>query len=49
MPDSKRELMTYRLEMAEERLHSAKILLDDKSYKVAEFLIAIRQFIVNNY
>lgn len=33
MPDSKRELMTYRLEMAEERLHSAKILLDDKSYK----------------
>lgn len=33
MPDNKRELMTYRLEMAEERLHSARILLDDKSYK----------------
>lgn len=33
MPDNRRELMEYRLEMAQERLHSSKILLDDGSYK----------------
>ena len=33
MPDNRRELMEYRLEMAQERLHSSKILLDDESYK----------------
>ena len=33
MPDNRKELMTYRLEMAKERLHSSKILLDDGSYK----------------
>lgn len=33
LPDNRRELMNYRLEMARERLHSASILLADKSYK----------------
>lgn len=33
MPDHRKELMQYRLEMADERLHSAKILLEDGSYK----------------
>lgn len=33
MPDNRRELMKYRLEMARERLHSSKVLLDDGSYK----------------
>lgn len=33
LPDSRRELMQYRLEMAKERLHSSKVLLDDGSYK----------------
>mgnify|MGYP005768443967 CR=1 FL=1 len=33
MLDSRRELMQYRLEMAEERLKSSKILLDAGSYK----------------
>lgn len=33
MPDNRKELMEYRLEMAQERLHSSKILLDDGSYK----------------
>ncbi len=33
MPDNRKELMEYRLEMAQERLHSSKILLDDESYK----------------
>lgn len=33
LPDNRRELMEYRLEMAQERLHSSKILLDDGSYK----------------
>ena len=33
MPDNRKELMAYRLEMAKERLHSSKILLDDGSYK----------------
>lgn len=31
--DNKKELMQYRLEMAEERLQSAKLLLDNRSYK----------------
>lgn len=33
LPDNKKELMQYRLEMAKERLHSSKILLDAGSYK----------------
>ena len=33
MPDNRKELMKYRLEMAKERLHSSKILLDDGCYK----------------
>lgn len=33
MPDSKIELMKYRLESAKERLDSSKILLDNGSYK----------------
>ena len=33
MPDNRKELMKYRLEMAKERLHSSKVLLDDGSYK----------------
>ncbi len=33
MPDHRKELMQYRLEMADERLHSAKILLEDGSFK----------------
>lgn len=33
LPDNRKELMAYRLEMAKERLHSSKILLDDGSYK----------------
>lgn len=33
MPDHRKELMQYRLEMADERLHSAKILLEDESFK----------------
>ena len=33
MPDNREELKTYRLEMAKERLHSSKILLEDGSYK----------------
>lgn len=33
MPDNRKELMEYRLEMAQERLHSSKVLLDDGSYK----------------
>ncbi len=31
--DNKRELMTYRLDMARERLESARLLLDNGSYK----------------
>lgn len=33
MPDNRKELMKYRLEMAEERLHSSKVLLEVGSYK----------------
>lgn len=33
MPDNRKELMQYRLEMAKERLHSSEILLKDGSYK----------------
>src|SRR5699024_8741573 len=33
LPDNREELMKYRLEMAEERLKSSKILLDAGSYK----------------
>lgn len=33
LPDNRKELMQYRLEMAKERLHSSKILLDAGSYK----------------
>ena len=33
MPDHRKELMQYRLEMAKERLHSSEILLKDGSYK----------------
>jgi len=33
LPDNRKELMKYRLEMAKERLHSSKILLDDGCYK----------------
>lgn len=33
LPDSRKELMRYRLEMAEERLKSSKVLLDAGSYK----------------
>lgn len=33
MPDNRKELMQYRLEMAKERLHSSEILLEDGSYK----------------
>ena len=33
MPDNRKELMKYRLEMAKERLHSSKVLLDDGCYK----------------
>lgn len=33
MLEPKKELMKYRLDMARERLHSAKILLEDGSYK----------------
>ena len=33
MPDNRTELMKYRLDMARERLHSSKILLDEGSYK----------------
>ena len=32
MPDNRKELMKYRLEMAEERLHSSKFLLEAGSY-----------------
>ena len=33
MPDYKKELIAYRLCVAKEKIHSAKILLDDGSYK----------------
>lgn len=33
MPDNRKEFMKYRLEMAEERLHSSKVLLEAGSYK----------------
>ena len=33
MPDNRKELMKYRLEMAEERLHYSKVLLEAGSYK----------------
>ena len=33
MPDNREELKVYRLEMAKERLHSSKILLEAGSYK----------------
>ena len=33
MHDNRRDLMQYRLDMAEERLESAKLLLDHGSYK----------------
>lgn len=33
MHDYKRELIEYRLSVAKEKIHSAKILLDDGSYK----------------
>ena len=33
MLEQKKELMNYRLNMARERIHSAKILLEDGSYK----------------
>jgi len=33
LPDNRKELMQYRLEMAKERLHSSEILLKDGSYK----------------
>lgn len=33
MLDNREELKIYRLEMAKERLHSSKILLEDGSYK----------------
>lgn len=33
MLEPKKELMNYRLNMARERLHSAKVLLEDESYK----------------
>lgn len=33
MTDNRKELMKYRLEMAEERLHSSKVLLEAGSYK----------------
>ena len=33
MPDNRKELMKYRLEMAEERLDSSKVLLEAGSYK----------------
>lgn len=33
LPDNRKELMRYRLEMAEERLKSSKVLLDAGSYK----------------
>ena len=35
MPDNRKELMQYRLEMAKERLHSSEILLKDGSYKAS--------------
>lgn len=31
--DNRKELMKYRLDMAKDRLRSAKILLEDRSYK----------------
>lgn len=31
--DNRKELMQYRLDMARERLHSSKVLLEDGSYK----------------
>lgn len=33
MPDTREDLMKYRLEMARERLRSSKVLLDAGSYK----------------
>lgn len=33
MPDNRKELMKYRLEMARERLHPSKVLLEAGSYK----------------
>lgn len=33
MPDYQKELVEYRLQTAEEKLHSAKILLDAGEYK----------------
>lgn len=33
MPDNRKELMLYRLETAKERLNSARILLENGSYK----------------
>lgn len=33
MPDYQIELMNYRLKMAQDKLHSAKILLDAGEYK----------------
>lgn len=33
LPDNKKELMQYRLDMAKERLDSSKVLLESGSYK----------------
>ena len=33
LPDKRKELMQYRLDMAKERLYSSKILFDAGSYK----------------
>ena len=33
LPDKRKELMQYRLDMAKERLHSSRVLLDAGSYK----------------
>lgn len=33
LPDNRRELAKYRLDMAKERLSSAKLLLDNRNYK----------------
>ena len=33
LPENKKELVRYRLEMARERLHSSEVLLQNRSYK----------------
>lgn len=40
--DNRNELVQYRLNSAKERLHSAKVLLEDGSYKI-QLVVPIMQ------